>query len=183
MNVILGLLRTRRWAEAEVLLRDALERQSAPPGPLLGLLSQSLLEQGRAEEAKETCRQALRTAKASGDQRGLAQLRQLNARIRAELAAATVSAEPSEVEALLLQAQRSRGAEAAALAREAQGLAAGPREEVLCCLALVRAEPDRAETHLRSAHAIADEHEEPQLIAAIANAARMAGVDFGTHRF
>lgn len=186
MNAILGRMRARRWAEAEVLLRDALDRDEGPRGPLLGMLSQALFEQGRLGAAKNACRQAMRVARSQSDVRGLEQLRALNGQIYARLAERTVSVDARQlegVELLLHRAQALEGAAAAAVAMEALDQAESVRERVLCRLALLRAEPHRAEEHLRAAHALADEHEEPQLVAAIAKAARAAGVDFGTHRF
>jgi len=180
---ILALMRAGRWAEAELQLR----RSEGPAGPVAGLLAQAVFEQGRAEEARDLCRGAMRIAKAAGDLRGLEQLRALNGRIYARLAEHTLEDSPPPeldgVDLLLHRAQQTQGPEAAALAGEALAQASTVRDRVLSRLALVRAEPERAEEHLREAHRDADEHEEPQLIAAIAKAARRAGVDFGTHRF
>lgn len=75
---------------------------------------------------------------------------------------------------------------AADLARQALSLATAAgatRETVLAHLCLARADASAVEAHLRAAHAVADQAEEAQLVAAIARAARAAGVDFGTHRF
>ena len=187
MREVLALLRAGRWAEAEAPLRAALEEGSAPRGPLLGLLAQALYELGRLDEAKESCREAMREARGTGDLAGMEALRALNGRIYARLAELALPEEdPSGlegVERLVHEAQRSAGAEALRLARRALELAASPRELVLSHLALARAQPEAAEAHLRAAHAVADEHEEAQLVAAVAKAARLAGVDFGTHRF
>jgi hypothetical protein len=53
--------------------------------------------------------------------------------------------------------------------------AGDPREQVLSLLALARL-PHRCEIALHTAHTIADEADEPNLVSAVARAARLAGV-------
>ena len=206
-----ALLGARRWAEGAQVLERVLEGPltEGQRGPALGMYAQALLELGRLDEAKDAVRQAMRVAKGLGDSRGLAQLRALNGRVYGELAArqdrqrveleeaqalerplAELLAEAADdraradVHLRKANARIDRGEDGAALARAGLELArsAGAvREQVLCMLCLARVED--TEGWLRQAHTLADDAEEPQLVAAIAKAARTAGVDFGTHCF
>jgi hypothetical protein len=57
------------------------------------------------------------------------------------------------------------------------------RERVLALLCLLRTQPDEAVEMLAEAHAVADEADEPQLVTAIAHAARTLGLPLPTHVF
>lgn len=200
-------LRTGRWGRGRELLEVLLAEPQPPTveGPLRGMLAQALLELDRCEEAKDELRHALRIAKALGDQKAIDQLRALNGRVYAQLAhereqARLAQAQQAELQRPLdeLLARASTPAERCtvllgkanaeldldlALRAREEAEHAGPREQVLARLCLARLQPRRAEAMLREAHRIADTHEEPQLVAAIAQAARAAGVDFATHLF
>jgi hypothetical protein len=64
--------------------------------------------------------------------------------------------------------------------RECPGAA---RERVLALLCLLRTQPAEAVEMLAEAHAVADESDEPQLVTAIAHAARTLGLPLPTHVF
>jgi len=57
------------------------------------------------------------------------------------------------------------------------------RERVLALLCLLRTHPPEAVEMLAEAHAVADEADEPQLVTAIAHAARTLGLPLPTHVF
>jgi hypothetical protein len=57
------------------------------------------------------------------------------------------------------------------------------RERVLALLCLLRTQPAEAVEMLAEAHAVADEADEPQLVTAIAHAARTLGLPLPTHVF
>jgi len=60
---------------------------------------------------------------------------------------------------------------------------AAARERVLALLCLLRTQPTEAVEMLAEAHAVADEADEPQLVTAIAHAARTLGLPLPTHVF
>ncbi len=207
MDRALQALRAGRWAQGQELLEELLAQPQPPTveGPLRGMHAQRLLELDRCEEAKDELRHAMRIAKALGDQGAIDALRALNGRVYAQLAhqreqARLAAAQRSELarpldeqlaqatspaercSVLLARANADQDLELAERARQ-EAEQAGPRERVLSRLCLARLRPREAETMLREAHAIADAAEEPQLVAAIAQAARAAGVDFATHVF
>jgi len=71
--------------------------------------------------------------------------------------------------------------EAVVLARESCPQAA--RQRVLSLLCFLRTAPENAEALLGEAHAVADTADEPQLVTAIAHAARTLGVPLPIHVF
>ncbi len=60
---------------------------------------------------------------------------------------------------------------------------AASRERVLALLCLLRTQPAEAAEMLAEAHAVADEADEPQLVTAIAHAARTLNLPLPTHVF
>ena len=179
---------------------------------VMGLRAQALLMLERLDEAKLQCRDALRAARAINDSRGLQQLRGLNGQIYAALAHAAEqsrlhheerAAMGRSLEELLGEATddseramvyirrasflADEGDDVQARTSAAEGLrraetAGGVRERVLALLCMARVDRHQAEGCLRRAHAIADDAEEAQLIAAIARAARAEGVDLFSPR-
>ncbi|MCB9765315.1 MAG: hypothetical protein H6739_36410 [Alphaproteobacteria bacterium] len=201
-------------ARAEALLRDALPALASPSvrARALGLQAQALLALGRAPEARDALRGALRLARDLNDPDGLHQLRALNGRVyarlaedqhQARLAADEAEALDASLEALLAAAETPRdaamvfvrkanqaldqGEDALALAREglARALACdgATREQVLALLCVARAEPERRAAHLERARGLADRADETALLTAVARAAEDAGVPFAPRVF
>jgi hypothetical protein len=179
---------------------------------VMGLRAQALLMLERLNDAKLQCRDALRAARTLNDTRGLQQLRGLNGQIYAALAHAAEqrrlhdeerAAMGRSLEELLGEATddaaramvyirrasflADEGDDVQARASATEGLrraetAGGVRERVLALLCMARVDRHQAERCIRAAHAVADEAEEAQLIAAIARAARAEGVDLFSPR-
>jgi hypothetical protein len=87
-----------------------------------------------------------------------------------------------DVEAAVEALRAGRTDEAAALATAAHARASGPREAVLALLALAEV-PGRARYALVSAHEVADACGDPNLVTAVARAAKAAGVEFPPYVF
>jgi hypothetical protein len=178
----------------------------------LGMRAQALLGAGQLDLAKDTLILALRAARALGDAEGVTQLRALNQSIYAALAhrdeQARLAAEEAtrlqeSLESLLAAAQSPeervmaliRKANQAAdhdapdlpLARravaEADALPGGIREQVLARLCLARSCPEEAPRWLEDARDRADDADEPNLVDAVAGAARAMGVRFAERVF
>ena len=171
----------------------------------LGMRAQALLGLGQLDRAKEGLVLALRAARALGDADGVTQLRGLNQTIYAALAHKSEQARLAAEEAALLQEPLERLLDAAQsphervmalirkanqaadlltpdvpLARravaESDALQDGIREQVLARLCLARACPAEAPRWLADARDRADEADEPNLVGAVASAARAIGV-------
>ncbi len=171
----------------------------------LGMRAQALLGLGQLDRAKEGLVHALRAARALGDADGVTQLRGLNQTIYAALAHKSEQTRLAAEEAKLLEASLESLLETAqsphervmALIRkanqaadlhtpdvplahravaEADALSEGIREQVLARLCLARACPEEAERWLADARDRADEADEPNLVGAVASAARAMGV-------
>ena len=178
----------------------------------LGMRAQALLGLGQLDGAKDGLVLALRAARALGDADGVTQLRGLNQTIYAALAHKSEQTRLAAEEATLLQASLEsllesaqspqervmaliRKANQAAdlntpdvpLARravaEADALPQGVREQVLARLCLARAHPEEAARWLDDARDRADDADEPNLIGAVASAARAMGVRFAERVF
>lgn len=174
---------------------------------VMGLRAQALLMLARPQEARDQVREALKLTRSLGDARGLEQLRGLNGQIygalaheaeqsrlrneeRAEMALTDeelLAKAPDEAGRAMVFVRRAsfladEGADEESLAAAKEGLRraqehGGPREKVLALLAIARIERAQARSLLQRAHAVADEAEEAQLIAAIARAARSEGIE------
>lgn len=120
--------------EAEPLLAEALkaELSEAARARVLGLHAQALLALGQAEAAKLQVREAMRLARALGDDAGLTQLRRLNGEVYARLAEDSAQ-------------DRLRRQEAEALARPLEAL-----------LAEAETPADRAAVYLRKCNQLMD---------------------------
>lgn len=178
----------------------------------LGMRAQALFGLGQLDQAKDALVVALRAARARGDAEGVTQLRGLNQAIYAALAHRSEQARLAEeeaarlalsLEALLESAQSPeervmaliRKANQAAdegvpdppLARravtEADALPRGIREQVLARLCLARSCPQEAARWLDDARDRADDADEPNLVGAVASAARAMGVRFAERVF
>ena len=217
LDSAIAALRAGEAAEAELLLGEGLD--SDLPEPLRArthsLLAQALEAQERPQEARKQASLALALARALGDEAGEADIRGLQARIRASLVAEEARAQkvaqveaisetplhsllakaahPAErVSALVSKADAERwagrGAEACQLARQAleeAGALEGSfaRERVLARLCLARSQPREAAALLAQAHEIAEGAQEPQLVTAIAQTARLLDVPLPIHTF
>lgn len=204
-------LRTRRPSEALAIL-EALEETGRPgyDGRLHAWRAEALEALGRLDRASAEATRAIRIARAAEDADALNAFRALNQRILASLAAVQLAEQerkkdahladvdeaqliagldgPARAAALTRRAQAlidaERRAEAVEVARRAFGAADGdPREQVLALLCETRAEPDRALLLLARAHAVADAADDPNLIAAVARAARGVGVRLPSPEF
>lgn len=174
---------------------------------VLSLYAQACVEAGALEPADRACRDALRLLRALGDKPGIDTVRALQDRVVQALARereqaarreemARVAATPidtllagattdaARTETLLRKAHAhadtDTGALGAPLATEAIDLAdrlADTRLQVLARLARARCAPDHALSDLVQARDIADAAGEFNLIATIARAAEVAGVD------
>ncbi|MCK6514643.1 hypothetical protein L6R46_06265 [Myxococcota bacterium] len=193
-----------------VLMGDSLPEPARARA--LGMRAQALLGLGQLDRAKETLVLALRAARALGDAEGVTQLRGLNQAIYAALAHKSEQTRLAAEEAALLEASLEsllaaaqspqervmaliRKANQAAehnrpdvpLARraleEADALPHGIREQVLARLCLARTSPQEAARWLSDARDRADEADEPNLIGAVASAARAMGVRFAERVF
>jgi hypothetical protein len=178
----------------------------------MGMRSQALLGLGQLERAKDALVMALRAARALGDADGVTQLRGLNEAIYAALAHKSEQSRLAAEEAVLLKESLEsllaaaktphervmaliRKANQAAdlntpdvpLARravaEADALSQGIREQVLARLCLARTCPEEAARWLDDARDRADDAEEPNLVGAVASAARAMGVRFAERVF
>ncbi|MCK6520715.1 hypothetical protein L6R49_04660 [Myxococcota bacterium] len=178
----------------------------------LGMRAQALLGAGQLDLARETLVMALRAARALGDAEGVTQLRGLNQTIYAALAhreeqarlAAEEAARLQETLESLLEAAQSpeervmalirkanqaadHGAPDLPLARravaEADTLPQGIREQVLARLCLARSCPEEALAWLEDARDRADDADEPNLVGAVASAARAMGLRFAERVF
>jgi tetratricopeptide (TPR) repeat protein len=167
--------------------------------------AQALRSLGRLDEAERAAADAVQLARRADDPAGVEQLRVLHASILAGLAATRAATVERTRDAVLADTSDDvllagcTGAErAAALVRKAGALtdagrlaealacaararaeaqaAGSPREEVLGWLCAVRAAPDDAHALLASAHAVADAANDANLVTAVAQAARAAGV-------
>ncbi len=217
LDTAIAALAAGEVEEAELLLKGGLG--SPLPQSLQArthsLLAQALEAQGRSQEARKQASLALALAKELGDEAGQADIRGLQARIRASLVAEehrvqkmaqveklsktplktllAEAANPADrVSALVSKADAERWAgraeKASQLAQqaleEAQALEGTfPRERVLAHLCLARARPQDAATLLAQAHGIADSAQEPQLVTAIAQTARLLLLPLPTHTF
>ncbi|MEY3211332.1 MAG: hypothetical protein RIT28_1813 [Pseudomonadota bacterium] len=178
----------------------------------LGMRAQALFGLGQLDAAKDALVLALRAARTLGDAEGVTQLRGLNQTIYAALAHRSEQTRLAAEEAALLQESLERLIEAAQspqervmavirkanqaadlgepdvpLARravtEADALPQGIREQVLARLCLARACPEEAARWLDDARDRADDADEPNLIGAVASAARAMGVRFAERVF
>jgi hypothetical protein len=178
----------------------------------MGMRAQALLGLGQLERAKDALVMALRAARALGDSDGVIQLRGLNEAIYAALAHKSEQSRLAAEEAVLLKESLEsllaaaktphervmaliRKANQAAdlntpdvpLARravaEADALSQGIREQVLARLCLARTCPEEAARWLDDARDRADDAEEPNLVGAVASAARAMGVRFAERVF
>lgn len=170
------------------------------------LLAQASLESGAFAEADRACRESLRILRRLGDPNAMHEVRGLQDRIvraiaedrdmaarreEAAVVAATPVAEllseaatPEDVAAALVKkanALLDSGAadQAADLAYDALARARAHglvTWEVFARLALLRADADHADEHLRAAHELAAGAQEFNLIATIARAADLAGL-------
>jgi hypothetical protein len=185
--------------EAATDLDDAKARAAS-------LRAQALLQLGRPAEAWTWNEQALRLARALGDEAGLAELRAQHEEIRSALtvvAQQNAAAEHNRrlaglsVDQILLGlgsgAERAdalakkanaevdvgRAAEAAVIARRAieeAVMASVVREEVFARIALARAAPDEAPAQLLAAWRRAERESEFNLVTAVAGACEVLGV-------
>jgi hypothetical protein len=178
----------------------------------LGMRAQALHGLGQLDRAKDALVLALRAARALGDADGVTQLRGLNQAIYAALAHRSEQTRLAAEEATLLESSLERLLESAQspeervmavirkanqaaeggepdvpLARravsEADTLPQGIREQVLARLCLARACPEEAARWLTDARDRADDADEPNLIGAVASAARAMGVRFAERVF
>jgi hypothetical protein len=156
-----------------------------------GYRAQALRTLARVDEAERAAAEAVRLAKRAGDADGVAALRQLHASILASVAAVRAAAQQAagdtsdgSVGRVLELAKAGRSEEATHLAcviRDRARAAGDAREEVLALLAAARAgDPHR---WIREAHAVADASDDQNLVTAVAQAARAAGVRLDAPRF
>ncbi|MFZ5476016.1 MAG: hypothetical protein ACOZNI_04515 [Myxococcota bacterium] len=151
--------------------------------------AQALRALARVEEAERAAAEAVRLAKAAGDPDAVTALRQLHASILASVAAMRTAerrhtGDTSDVSRVLSLAGEGRPDEALALARvirERARAAGDAREEVLALLACARVAD--AEPWIAEAHAVADASDDMNLVTAVAQAARAAGVRLAPPRF
>lgn len=197
-------LRRRGWAEALAALEGHAPPAGRPAvgARLLAFRAQALDGLERLEEAERAAAEAVRLARRAGDDDGVQAVRALHARVLASLAARRhadaerardlpladtsddvllADAPDDDTRAARLVrkanvlADAGRAAEAAETARRALALSgASPREQVMARLLLARVED--AAPHLHAAHALADTADDPNLITAVAHAARAAAV-------
>lgn len=156
--------------------------------------AQALQRLGRAREADRAYEEAIRLARAAGDDDGVRALRQLRHSLVPSLVAldtADCSAaadrallgEPDDgldADALVRKANAALHAGlsevAAASAAAARTRATSAREMVLAILAEAGARPELREVLIHEAHAIADADGDTNLVAAVGRAARAASV-------
>lgn len=172
----------------------------------LSLWAQALLESDRASQARVPVQDALELLEALGDEHGLTEVRALQTRIGEAISAAFQRAARSrELKALAerpladvlagvtdparrldLHVRRTTAAleagrpdEAAALARDAIARASeleDVRHGVLARIALAQASAPEADEALSAARDLADDANEPNLVAAVARAAEELGI-------
>lgn len=197
---MVAALRRRDWAGALDLLGGGGDLGTHG----LAWRAQALEGLGRLEEAERAAAEAVRAARRAEDAGALAALRPLHARILGALAARRqVEARQAEDRALaelpdeaLLEGAGDDAERASRLVRKANALAgagrveaaretaeraralsASPRETVLALLCLARL--GEADRRIREAAAVADADGDPNLVTAVAHAARAAGVRLG----
>lgn len=196
-------LQAGQWAQVLTHLEGVTYADPLLMARVFAWRAQSLDALGRRTEAEAAILAAIRSAKAGGDADGVRALREVQARILASLAAEQVAeAERAKDRALVDQpiaevlSGATGGERAARLVRLANGLwevgrheearqrameactearaAHDPREEVLARLSLARM--DTPAPHILAAWAVADQANDPNLITAVAHAAKAAGV-------
>lgn len=200
--LVVAALRRRDWAGALAALEAAGELGTHG----LAWRAQALEGLGRLEEAERAAAEAVRSARRAEDAAGLAALRPLHARILGAIAARRQVETRREQDRVLADtpddtllagaeddaeraarlvrkgnalADLGRGAEARDVLERARALAGpSPRETVLALLGLARV--DDADRWVREAAAFADREGDPNLVTAVAHAARAAGVRLGT---
>lgn len=170
-----------------------------------GYRAQALDALGRLEEAEREAAAAVRIARRAQDADGVAAFRVLHQHILGGLAAVRIAAQERARDAELVGADPELalrdlegGARAGWLIRRAGALldagrrdearatcqraeaeaaaAADPREQVFALLAGLRVDPEAPLVRLARAHTIADAADDPNLITAVAKAARALGV-------
>lgn len=158
---------TGRPAEAADLLRpaamsDALSRATDMQdvrARICSLLAQALLEAGEPRTAGQWAATSLRVLRQHPDFEGQVEVRDLQQRIEAAIAARGIETPSDDA------AQQARTALAEARA------AGSVRGEVLALLALARTDPVAAPAAIRDALAVADDANDSTLVAAVARAA------------
>jgi len=133
--------------------------------------------------ARGALKRAIALAEAAGEVDVLPDLRRLTTEIfqaRSAIAAARSGPLPDTLLGRALAAidggDFGHGTDLALSAREAARADEDPREEVLALLALARI-PGRASDAVQAAHAVADASSDRNLVTAVAQAARAAGID------
>lgn len=148
---------------------------------------QALLGLKRHKDAQKAIVSGLSLARRAGDTKGAEALRALHRDVVAMLVALSPPVQPHESPLTRALAAFDAGAvdEAVALVevaiREAEE-SGEARDRVLALLALARA-PGREETAILTAHAIAQESDDFNLVSAVARAARAADIDLPPHVF
>ena len=167
------------------------------------LLAQAQFHSGDLAMADQWIQRALRTLRVQPDPRGLQQVRELQTAIVTSIAEdrhrkmaikeqKRLAEIPSET---FLESLKNPGCQldrmlkkanadlrygdpesGIALAKEVVRTATDPRNSVLAMITLARAEPQTAATTLCGAFEVAQRHEEIQLVALVANAAKELGV-------
>jgi hypothetical protein len=165
--------------------------------------AQALRALGRLDEAERAAAAAVQLARRAGDVAGVNELRTLHASILSSVGALRAAAQERARDATLVDTDeptllgtRAGPERAAILVRRANAFAdAGRRDEALACaerahteavatgtprervLALLSAaRVDAPERWIHAAHVVADDSDDQNLVTAVANAARAAGV-------
>lgn len=146
--------------------------------------AQARLFVGDAKGAWAAVTRAVRAARQAGDAGAIPSLRALQAQAAIALQAAQAPPNPPDTPLSRALAAFDAGdlERGEALARAALAAATNPRDEVLALLALGRV-PREAWASIRRAAQVADASGDMNLVAAVARAARAAGVDLGTYVF